>query len=89
MFISNSFAPVDTYLGQTEFAYNSMFNRSTGKSPFSVVYTKEPNHTVDVVVLPKCGNVSASIVPDNFKSIIEETHNTLHDSNSKYKAKAY
>lgn len=40
----------DLALCQVEFAYNSMTNRSTGRSPFSIVYTKVPNYPTQ---LPK------------------------------------
>ena len=33
----------DVALPQVEFAFNSILNRSTGKAPFTVVYTKTPN----------------------------------------------
>ena len=43
----------DATLPQVEFAFNSMTNRSTGKAPFAIVYTKEPNKTIDLIVLPQ------------------------------------
>lgn len=38
----------DNFIAQAEFSFNSMVNRSTGKTHFSVVYTKEPNAIIDV-----------------------------------------
>jgi len=38
---------------QLEFAYNSVMNRTTSMSPFSIVYTKVPNHSINLIVLPK------------------------------------
>lgn len=35
-------------LPQIEFAINSMMNRSTDHSPFSIVYTKSPYITIDL-----------------------------------------
>lgn len=46
----------DAVLGQTKFAYNSMTNRLTSKSPFSIVYAKIPNHTLDLAIIPMCKN---------------------------------
>ncbi|PKU85788.1 RNA-directed DNA polymerase [Dendrobium catenatum] len=47
-------------LGQAEFTYNSMPNRSTGHCPFAIMYTKMPNHLLDLAVLPKCHSTSAT-----------------------------
>lgn len=65
-----------------------MMNRLTGKSPFSIVYTKEPNHIVDVTILPKCRNSSTISLATDFKSAIEETRAVLHQANNSYKALA-
>ena len=48
----------DSALAQAEFAFNSMVNHSMGHSPFSIVYTKAPNSTVDLITLPKSANKS-------------------------------
>lgn len=62
--------PWDLFLGQVEFAYNSTVNKSTSKSPFNIVYSKEPNHTVDLAIMPKSNNiVVASKVIDSNKVI--------------------
>ncbi|PKU62464.1 hypothetical protein MA16_Dca022552 [Dendrobium catenatum] len=62
-----------------------MLNRSTGKSPFSVVYTKLPNHTIDIAVLPKCDSRAAITVADQFATMLHEVRQKLLDSNAKYK----
>ncbi|PKU66385.1 hypothetical protein MA16_Dca009627 [Dendrobium catenatum] len=56
----------DELLSQAKFAYNSMTNRSTGTSPFHIVYTKPPNHTIDVAILPKCHSRQAAELVDQF-----------------------
>lgn len=39
----------DTILPQAEFAYINMVNKNTGLNPFSIVYTKALNHTLDLL----------------------------------------
>ncbi|PKU75761.1 hypothetical protein MA16_Dca019717 [Dendrobium catenatum] len=72
-------------LSQAEFAFNSMQNRSTGHSPFSIVYTKMPNHLVDIAVIPKCRSTVATQTAQQFQNIIEQVHTKLNKSNAKYK----
>ncbi|GJU03260.1 transposon ty3-I gag-pol polyprotein [Tanacetum coccineum] len=45
-------AKVDQFLAPTEFAFNNMVNRSTGKTPFQVVYQCPPKQTLDLIQLP-------------------------------------
>ncbi|PKU67182.1 hypothetical protein MA16_Dca013606 [Dendrobium catenatum] len=75
-------------LSTAEFAYNSMVNRSTVKSPFSIVYTKLPNLALDVVVLPKCKSGAASTFMSQYSQMLEEVHTHLTNANLKYKAAA-
>ena len=42
-----------TLLPHMEFAYNTLVNRPTGKTPFEIVYSKVPNHVLDLIILPK------------------------------------
>ena len=44
----------DLTLAQVEFAYNNMLNRSTGKTPFQVVYCQPLRYALDLV--PLCNN---------------------------------
>ncbi|GKB88412.1 putative nucleotidyltransferase, ribonuclease H [Tanacetum coccineum] len=77
----------DLCLAPAEFAYYKMVNRSTGKTPFFVVYQKPPNHTLDLVPLPKI--LGYSIVAENFAKKIEaiqaDVQLKLKASNAKYK----
>ncbi|PKU75932.1 hypothetical protein MA16_Dca005979 [Dendrobium catenatum] len=73
-------------LSTAEFAYNSMVNRSTGKSPFSIVYTKLPNLALDVVVLPKCKSGIAAKFTSHSTKMLEDVHTHLTNANLKYKA---
>ncbi|PKU67703.1 RNA-directed DNA polymerase [Dendrobium catenatum] len=72
-------------LSQAEFAFNSMPNRSTGNSPFSIVYTKMPNQLVDIVVLPKCRSTVAAQSAQQFQDIVKQVHTKINESNAKYK----
>lgn len=57
----------DDILGQVEFAYNSTLNWSTSCSPFNIVYTKEPNHTIDLAILLKKKKFCNVITCDRFQ----------------------
>ncbi|KAI0509958.1 hypothetical protein KFK09_010558 [Dendrobium nobile] len=75
----------DDYLGQAEFAYNSMANRSTGQCPFSIVYTKMPNHVVDVAVIPKCKSKPALQTTETYTKMLEDVKSKLSAANEGYK----
>ena len=78
----------DLTLAQGEFAYNSMLNRSIGKTPFQVVYCQPPSHALDLVPLPKLPGMSIATehMADRVKAIQEEVRKKLEASNTKYKA---
>ncbi|PKU63246.1 ATP-dependent DNA helicase RecG [Dendrobium catenatum] len=78
----------DEVLGQTEFALNSMPNRSTGMCPFGIVYTKMPNSNVDVAVILKCKSQVASSWVDQFSETIAKVRQNLTNANAKYKLDA-
>lgn len=77
----------DTILPRAEFAYNSMVNRSTGKSPFEIIYGKTPNHYLDLAKIPtsirKVEDVTAT-----FEKIQKEVKKKLQESNESYKVAA-
>ncbi|KAK0599630.1 hypothetical protein LWI29_007117 [Acer saccharum] len=80
----------DLDLPQAEFAYNSMVNRSTGKSPFQIIYTQQPKHTLDLVALPSLPGVTKA--GENMAERIQQIHSevkaNLEMANEKYKEDA-
>ncbi|XP_028552342.1 uncharacterized protein LOC114580101 [Dendrobium catenatum] len=62
--------------------------KSTGHCPFKIVYTKMPNHLIDIAVLPKCRSTSATQTIESFQNILQEVHSKLDESNLNYKKRA-
>nr|GMD34416.1 zf-CCHC domain-containing protein [Ipomoea batatas] len=87
----------DFALAQAEFAYNSSVPSAIGRSPFSVVYRKQPMHAVDLLRLPQnengslkldFGSSKAKIFVKQVTEIQEEVKAILNSNNSKNKAQA-
>lgn len=81
----------DLALPQVEFANNSFVHRSTGKSPFSIVYTSVPKHVLDLVKLLKGHGVS--VAAEHMASGVQATKEDIkskleEETNVKYKAAA-
>jgi hypothetical protein len=80
----------DMALAQAEFAYNNSKSRSTGKSPFEIVYGRSPSHTLDLVQFPKIprSSIGADHMAERIQAVHEEVKVRLEKSNEKYKANA-
>ena len=78
----------DLTLPQAEFAFNSMLNRSTGKAPFELVYTKVPNQTTDLLKLPTSVNKAADNLAEKLASTLGDVRLKLAEANARYKANA-
>jgi hypothetical protein len=80
----------DLALPQAEFAYNSSINRSTGKSPFQIVYGKNPQGVLDLVQLPVGDRVSddAEAFAEQLHQLQQDVRSKLQDSNARYKVAA-
>ena len=78
----------DLALPQAEFAYNSSVNRSTGKSPFQVVYRHNPQGVLDLVQLPLGDRVSddGEAFAEQLHQLQENVRCKLQDNNERYKA---
>lgn len=48
-----------------------MVNQTTGKSPFSIVYTRVPNHTVDLICMKSINNKSTNKFTDNYIQMLK------------------
>ena len=73
----------DLALPQAEFAYNSSVNRSTGKSPFQVVYGHNPQGVLDLVQLPLGDRVNddGEAFAEQLHQLQENVRCKLQDSN--------
>ncbi|XP_048133484.1 uncharacterized protein LOC125314669 [Rhodamnia argentea] len=84
------FIPCRKTSDAAEFAYNNAVHRSIGGSAFSIVYTKAPQHTLDLIQLPK--QADKSVAADHMAKQIVEVHQEvkqrLEEANKKYKAAA-
>ncbi|GJU36899.1 RNA-directed DNA polymerase [Tanacetum coccineum] len=80
----------DLILPQAEFAYNRSVNRTTSKSPFEVVYGRNPITPLDLVLVPEMGQFSEE-GPDQSEQI-KELHRSVQKQiiqhNKKYKEHA-
>ena len=56
-------------LAQVEFAYNDSVNRSTGKSPFQIVYGRSLEGVVDFIKFPYLGEKNVFDASDFAKNI--------------------
>ncbi|KAI0499357.1 hypothetical protein KFK09_020260 [Dendrobium nobile] len=65
-----------------------MPNRSTGHCPFSIVYTKMPNHLLDLAVLPKCHSSSATKEASQCVELLKDVKAKLETSYDIYKQHA-
>jgi transposase InsO family protein len=80
----------DQILPQAEFAYNDSPNRSTGQSPFQIMYGMQPRGVSELRDLEKSEFRSASA--EDFAAEMQELHNKikerLQNSNQEYKHRA-
>ncbi|GKC34963.1 putative reverse transcriptase domain-containing protein, partial [Tanacetum coccineum] len=80
----------DQKLCQAEFAHNHAINRSTGFSPFQVVYYAQPRGPLNLMTLPVSGSVPKKV--QDFVEGLLEVHKAVRDNlvraNSKYKQEA-
>lgn len=76
----------DVTLSQAEFAYNNVVHSAARRSPFSIVYTKSPHHTLDLIQLPKgmSSNVAASNMAKQVVEVHHEVIKKLEETNQKY-----
>ncbi|GJR73904.1 putative nucleotidyltransferase, ribonuclease H [Tanacetum coccineum] len=77
----------DQKLCQAEFAHNHVVNRSTGFSPFQVVYSAQPRGPLDLMT-PRVSSSVPKKVQD-FVAGLHDVHKAVHENlvraNSKYK----
>ena len=74
-------------LPQAEFAYNSSVNRSTRKSPFQIVYGRNPSSVLDLMPLPLGDRISDDGVAfaEHLQQLQQDVRHKLQLSNDSYK----
>jgi hypothetical protein len=80
----------DLQLYQAEFTYNRSVNRSTGLSPFTIIYGGNPRTPLDLTPLPDLirRNTTAEDLITHIKEGHKLTIKNLQESTAKYKATA-
>ncbi|VFQ85160.1 unnamed protein product [Cuscuta campestris] len=78
----------DLALPQAEFAYNRSTSRTTGMSPFQVVYDWNPTGVLDLAPIPRVGRFHprAEEMAEHLKEIHEQVRSKIEESNNRYKA---
>ncbi|KAE8681700.1 Two-component response regulator-like APRR9 [Hibiscus syriacus] len=79
----------DLALPQAEFSYNRSKNKTTGLSPFEIVYGQNPSGVLDLAPIPRIGRFSpkADEMAKYLRGIHEQVKQTIHESNTKYKTR--
>ncbi|KAI0529750.1 hypothetical protein KFK09_002308 [Dendrobium nobile] len=65
-----------------------MTSRTTGKTPFSIVYTKPPKTVLDLFILPKCKSQAAATFAGDYADMLSEIRRQILKSNLRYKEAA-
>jgi hypothetical protein len=80
----------DHILPQAKFAYNDLVNRSTGKSPFQIVYGTQPRGVSELRDSEQTTTSSASA--EEFAEVMKELHSQVKErllrSNQEYKRRS-
>jgi len=77
----------DLLLPRAEFAYNSLVNRTTGKSPFEIVHRYKPRRPINLIPFPSHAHVSESAesYAQHLKELHKEISKEIQMSNEVYK----
>ena len=80
----------DRVLPRAEFAYNSSISRTTGRTPFEIVYGHIPRRPLDLAPVDPHTRTSAEGI--SFAQYMSDVHHDIHSrivsQNEKYKANA-
>ncbi|KAG8369350.1 hypothetical protein BUALT_Bualt14G0002200 [Buddleja alternifolia] len=77
----------DLVLAPARFAFNNMVNCTTVNTPFEVVYQRTPQHTLDLIPLPKLPGYSVACehMAARIDEVQAEVARNIEASNAKYK----
>ena len=80
----------DLILPQADISYNNSINRSTGRSPFQIVYGSSPRTAPELRNMEQGERTSAEAeeFANHIKSLHEEVHAHINKMNQQYKARA-